>query len=139
MTIHLIKLAVGIETITDLQTRQDWMRTHYGQRLRHVTRMTPRRQSELLDGGSLYWVIKGHIAARQIITEFEEFYDDEDIKRCRIFLDDELIRTRPQTRRPFQGWRYLPVADAPADINPADRDDDMPETMRAELTALGLL
>ncbi|TKB04000.1 MAG: DUF1489 family protein, partial [Mesorhizobium sp.] len=73
----------------------------------HTTRMVPTRGAEITDGGSLYWVIKGNVQCRQLITEIQTFTDDEGIGRCRLILDPEVVRTDWQPRRAFQGWRYL--------------------------------
>ena len=141
----MIKLCVGAEDVEDLRTWQNARLAEKRKRkekpvLVHVTRMTPTRAEELLDGGSLYWVMKGHIRCRQRLLDIESFIDGEGIKRCKLVLDPEIILTRRRERRPFQGWRYFEGKDAPADAKSADEtDDDMPEDMRAELEALGLL
>jgi hypothetical protein len=109
-------------------------------RVFHTTRMVPKRQADLLEGGSLYWVIKRQIRVRQQITDIEEFIDGQGIRRCHLHLNPELVHTRLQARRPFQGWRYLTPQDAPVDTpHNIEVDDDMPEDMRSELTELGLL
>ena len=142
MSVHLIKLCVGIDRVDELAA---WQKQRLkGKRgkarvLRHITRMTPKRQSELLDGGSLYWVIKGVIEARQDILDFEEVVGADGIKRCAIVMAPKLILTEPRARRPFQGWRYLKAEDAPADLNPARTDASMPAALKAELKDLGLL
>jgi len=145
MTLHLIKLCVGASSIEDLA---DWQgrvlsgKTGYGKvdRLFHTTRMTPKRADELLDGGSLYWVMSGTIRVRQKLLEIEQYKDSEGIKRCRLYLDTPLVPTRPAPRRPFQGWRYLEAKDAPADLDmSAATAEDMPADMQAELMELGLL
>lgn len=139
MNLHLIKLAVGADTIDDLQGWQNHLMQTYG-KVFNTTRMVPKRLEELLDGGSLYWVIKRKIAVRQTILDIEPFTDNAGIKRCHIHLDPEMVRTRPQGRRPFQGWRYLQGSDAPSDLpKGVEVDADMPEALRAELTDLGLL
>jgi hypothetical protein len=103
--------------------------------------MTPKRDAELLAGGSLYWVIRGEIAAREKIIAIEPFRDGEGIGRCRLVLDPKVIAVAPRPMRPFQGWRYLAATDAPADIgkDAADGIAAMPEPMRRELRELGLL
>lgn len=144
MPLNLIKLCVGIDELAELR---DWQ----GQRLarmraageapqlRHVTRSWPRRADEVLEGGSLYWVIKGIIRARQPITGFEEVLDpQEGIRRCAILLAEELVETEARPCRAFQGWRYLAAKDAPAD-RPGGGDSDLPAEMEAELRALGIL
>ena len=107
--------------------------------LAHVTRMTPKRTDELLAGGSLYWVMKGVIRCRQKLIGIEPFTDNEGIGRCRLVLDKEIVPTRRQERRPFQGWRYLEAKDAPPDVKKGEAEDDMPEEMRRELEELGLI
>lgn len=144
MTVHLIKLCVGADDIADLAAWQAERLAEMKRRgephvLAHVTRMTPKRADELLDGGSLYWVMKGVIRCRQKLTGIEQFTDGEGIGRCRLILDPEIVPTRRQERRPFQGWRYLDAKDAPADVKRGEADDDMPEEMRRELEELGLL
>ena len=144
MTLHLIKLCVGAEDVEDLRS---WQAERLAEKrklkqkpiLAHVTRMVPKRAEEILDGGSLYWVMKGYIRCRQRLLDIEPFVDGEGIKRCRLVLDPEIVLTRRRERRPFQGWRYFDAKDAPADVKGVDEIDDMPEEMRAELEALGLL
>ena len=105
----------------------------------HITRMWPKRQDELLNGGSLYWVIKGIVSARQQIIGLEEMIGADGIRRCGIRLDATLHRTHSAPRRPFQGWRYLAATDAPPDL-PAHRptDDVLPPELSAELAAIGV-
>ena len=139
MPLHIIKLCVGVSEIGELADFQN-ARLKRGEILFHKTRMMPRRQSEVLDDGSLYWVIKGAVQVRQLITDIIPFVDEDGIKRCRLMLHNDLIATRPQPRRPFQGWRYLKADDAPADIGLYDRNNqDLPAAMHAELIELGLL
>ena len=139
MTLHLIKLAARATGVDDLVNWQSYVRETHGD-LFHTTRMMPKRVDELLDDGSIYWVIKRKIRVRQNILDIQPFTDEAGIKRCHIFLDPELIATRQQARRPFQGWRYLPTTDAPEDIPmAAEGDDELPEHLKAELMALGLL
>ncbi|MEM6383612.1 MAG: DUF1489 family protein [Pseudomonadota bacterium] len=143
--LHLIKLCVGAESFDDHKRWIDTMLAAKRQRgieaeQRHTTRMVPKRTAELLDGGSLYWVIKGQVQARQAIIDIRPFEDIDGINRCHLVLEPNLIATRPQPRRPFQGWRYLKADDAPADW--ADRPesmDDLPPQMRRDLADLGLL
>ncbi|HAK99254.1 MAG: DUF1489 family protein [PS1 clade bacterium] len=139
MTLHLIKLAARATGVDDLVNWQTYVRETHGE-LFHTTRMMPKRVNELLDDGSIYWVIKRKIRVRQSILDIQPFTDEAGIKRCHIFLDPELIATRQQARRPFQGWRYLPATDAPEDMPmAAEGDDELPEHLKAELMALGLL
>lgn len=144
MPLHLIKLCVGVDTVEELQR---WIEYRLGQaraegrppEYYHTTRMIPRRHAELLDGGSLYWVIKGLVQARQKLLEIRPFTDDDGIKRCRLILDSDLVTTEMQPRRPFQGWRYFKQADAPRDLSASGDDAAMPAEMRRQLAELGLL
>jgi hypothetical protein len=144
--LHLIKLCVGVETPAELVAwqahRLDALkRAGAPAELIHRTRHMPKRRAEVLDGGSLYWVIKGVIQLRQRIVDLREEANEEGRTMCAIVFDPELVATRPQARRPFQGWRYLPVEDAPPDLPQAQRGaiEAMPAAMRAELAALSLL
>lgn len=132
--IHLLKLCVGVESVGDLEAH---IAARGARQQVHVTRMWPKKSDELLDGGSLYWVIKGTILARQRITGFEPRRGEDGIERCAILLDPELVRTQPAPRRPFQGWRYLRAGDAPADLDASHRED-LPPELAAELAAIGV-
>ena len=146
MPLHLVKLSVGAESIADLR---GWIAERVKQRKAkglpprhiHITRMTPKRDAELLDGGSIYWVIKGEIAAREKIVGIVPFRDKDGIGRCRLVMEPKLIAVSPRPMRPFQGWRYLDVKSAPPDLGreAADGIAAMPEPMRRELRELGLL
>ncbi len=138
MPLHLVKLCVGCRDIAHLGAFQK-ARLEATGRNAHVTRMVPRRAREILDGGSLYWVINGMVTVRQRIVAIEPFVDDDGVKRCRLELDPELVPVRPVPRRPFQGWRYLEDADAPPDMDGLEGDEDLPEEMRRDLGSLGLL
>ncbi|MDU6238075.1 MAG: DUF1489 domain-containing protein, partial [Bradyrhizobium sp.] len=107
----------------------------------HVTRMTPKRVDEILAGGSLYWVIRGEVAAREKIVGIEPFRDGDGIGRCRLIMQPKVIAVSPRPMRPFQGWRYLTPEDAPADLGKASAAglEAMPEPLRRELRDLGLL
>ena len=138
--VNIVKLCVGAEDVQDLI---DWQ----AQRMRqnkttapfHITRMFPKRSKEVLSGGSLYWVFKGVLLARQRITALEEVRGQDGILRCKIVLDPEVIRTEPVPRRPFQGWRYLDPAESPADLT-QDRqaEGDLPPTLAAALSQIGV-
>ena len=138
MTVHLIKLCVGISDADELADWQERRRRQF-RRVYHVTRMAPKRADELIDGGSMYWVIRGAVLVRQRIKAVERYTDKEGIGRCKLVFDPELVPVRPVPRRAFQGWRYLSPADAPSDLPPSKGGDDLPPKLRAELAALGLL
>ena len=146
MTLHLIKLCVGCTSIEDLR---DWQLEKLAQarkakreaRLWHRTRMFPKRGEEIIGQGSLYWVIKAVVQVRQPILDLVPVTGDDGIARCDIVLGHELVPVRPVPRRAFQGWRYLPAEDAPADLAGGVAGDlsRMPAAMRSELLALGLI
>lgn len=104
----------------------------------HTTRMVPKRRDEILDGGSLYWVIKGFVSVRQPVLDLRTFVDRDGVQRCHLVLGLDLQPVSPRPRRPFQGWRYLEPAEAPPDIGQAG-DDGLPDKLRRELAELGLL
>jgi hypothetical protein len=106
----------------------------------HITRMTPKRDEEILAGGSLYWVIRGEIAAREKIIAIEPFRDRDGIGRCRLVMQPKVIAVSPRPMRPFQGWRYFAEDIAPADLGKSAASiAAMPEPLRRELRDLGLL
>jgi hypothetical protein len=133
--IHIVKLCVGADSVADLAAFQ---KTQIKRRGAPVcgTRMWPKRVGEVLDGGSLYWVIKGVVLVRQRIVKIAEVRDDHGL-RCGLWLDNELVRTAPQPRRAFQGWRYLAAKDAPADLAAIGGADALPEELRRQLVELG--
>lgn len=145
MSLHLLKLCVGAQSIRDLEEwigerREAALRAGLPFEQRHTTRMVPKRADELTDGGSLYWVIKGQVACRQRLLAIRPFTDGDGIGRCDLVLDATVVPVRPRPFRPFQGWRYLAIADAPPDLAEAGPEAAaMPEDMRRELRALGLL
>ena len=137
--LHLIQLSVGSESVASLTK---WQATRAAQARdglpRHVTRMWPRREAELLDGGSIYWVIRGFIRVRQRIVRLDEADLGDGIRRCAIVLDPALVSTAATPRRPFQGWRYLRAADAPVDLTHADTDDELSPQLLAALAEIGV-
>jgi hypothetical protein len=138
--LNILKLCVGAESVEDLT---DWHRAHAHVWAKgtteHVTRMWPKREDELLDGGSLYWVIKGSILARQRILGLAERRGGDGIARCALVLDAEVIRTEAAPRRPFQGWRYLTEAEAPRDLPRArSSEDSLPPALAQALAEIGL-
>jgi hypothetical protein len=145
MPLNLLKLSVGAESIADLEA---WIAERLALRRRakesadhiHTTRMVPKRVEELLDGGSLYWVIRGQVAARQLLRDIRPFTDGEGVGRCHIVMDPTVVPVMPRPCRPFQGWRYLTEADAPRDLDrTSSQIGEMPEALRRELRDLGLI
>lgn len=138
--INILKLCVGADSVEDLLDWQQSQRRNWppGQAI-HVTRMWPKREAEVLEGGSLYWVIKGVILARQRIDDLQQVDLGDGISRCALVLDAEVIRTEAAPRRPFQGWRYLDPADSPRDL-PKGRakDDPLPAALAQALAEIGL-
>jgi hypothetical protein len=147
MTLHLIKLCVGCESIEDLaswQTERLRERRKAGERrpqLFHRTFQTPKRREELLAGGSLYWVIKGIVQVRQPLLDIAEGTKEDGTPCCMLILENELIAVRPVPRRAFQGWRYLAADEAPEDLGGLSVTGiaDMPPKLRKDLAELGLI
>ncbi|MEQ9694928.1 DUF1489 domain-containing protein [Shimia sp. SDUM112013] len=138
--VNLVKLSVGSENPESLAA---WQATRAAQtgdgHPQHVTRMWPKREKEILNGGSIYWVIKGAIQCRQRILRLDEVIGSDGIRRCAIVLDPEIILTETALRRPFQGWRYLPAEDSPADLRGKRRqEDDLPAELAAALAEIGV-
>lgn len=141
-TIHLIKLCVGTDTVEDLEAWQASAQVNRNAEglPRHVTRMWPRREPEVLNGGSLYWVMKGQVLCRQPIVALEQVEGADGITRCGIVLDPVLHRTVAAQRRPFQGWRYLAPADAPPDLPKTRKaEHPLPPDLSRALADIGVL
>jgi hypothetical protein len=146
MTLHLVKLCVGCESIEDLAS---WQAARLAERRKageahplpfHRTFQMPKRREELLAGGSLYWVIKGLIQVRQPLADIKEGTKDDGTPCCLLALKNELVPVRPVPRRPFQGWRYLKADDAPEDLGSSTAGvGAMPLRLRKELAELGLI
>jgi hypothetical protein len=151
MTVHLQKLCVGISTIQELVEYRETLARRLKKSGRpledqHWTRHRPKRDGEILDGGSLYWIIKGSLCVRQRILRLDDVEDEAGKPFCAIVYDPTVILTEPRPRRAFQGWRYLEDADAPPDLpnqrmalQQAASAAEMPEDMARELRSLGLL
>lgn len=143
MTVHIIKLSVGSENLADLAAWQKSrlkMQKAKGKKnpeLVHVTRQMPKRAAEVLDGGSIYWVVKGWIVARQKIIALRPMKKDG-VPHCGIVYDKNLIPVQWRQRRAFQGWRYLDPKDAPPDAADGSGAGNLPDRLRQELAALGL-
>lgn len=148
MTLNIVKLCVGAESVEDLaewqigqlkrarKAKANAIVPRQKQNPVCGTRMWPKRVEDVLAGGSLYWVIKGVISVRQKIVAIDDVIDDHG-QRCGLYLDPHLQRTAPQPRRAFQGWRYLEVSDAPRDLSAAQGGADLPEHLRRQLVELG--
>src|SRR6202140_1882570 len=121
MPLHLIKLAVGCESVRELKA---WVAERMQEAKKkglplhhiHVTRMVPKRVDELLAGGSLYWVIRGEIAAREKIIAIEPFRDRDGIGRCRLVMQPNVIVVLQRPVGAFPGWRYFDMNSAPPDL-----------------------
>jgi hypothetical protein len=145
MPLHILKLCVGADSIRDLE---EWIAERLsqkraaGQPAEHTprTRMIPRRKDELLDGGSIYWVIKGQIAARQRLLDIRPYTDEAGVGQCHLVCDPVVVPVSPRRHRAFQGWRYLSDHEAPPDLGREAIDaSHMPEKLQQELRELGLL
>lgn len=129
MPLHLIKLAVGAAEPADVFA--------WAARRGPVvhTRQTPKRADEILDGGSLYWVIKGSVLVRMPVVGIETS-GPKGQTRCEILLSQTPVLTAPMPRRAFQGWRYLTETDAPPDLH-ADGGEGVPTDLAKQLRELG--
>ena len=136
MPLHLLKLAVGIDDVEQLRSIRAARAAERGGSWVY-TRNHPRRAPEVLAGGSIYWIIRGQIRVRQLITGFRRECDDNGRRYCRIEIDERLVPTLPRAWRPFQGWRYLAPEDAPQDCGEAGEPPS--DRLLAELRALGLI
>jgi hypothetical protein len=140
--LHIIKLCVGVKEVAELAAWQA-LRVRQDPPLRHQTRMMPKRTTEVLDGGSLYWVIGGFVRVRQRILDVREETWDDGTACCGLVLDPELVPVELRPQKPFQGWRYLDPAAAPADlprgVAPPRGIEKLPPALRKELQALCLI
>src|SRR5215472_8349104 len=136
MPLHLLKLAVGIDDVDQLRRIRavraaerggDWV----------YTRNRPRRAAEVLAGGSIYWIIRGHVRVRRLVCGFRSERDGNGRRYCLIEVDARLVPTVPRPWRPFQGWRYLSPEDVPADL--PDSGEAPSDRLLADLRSLGLI
>ena len=139
--VNIVKLSVGTETVESLEAWQSQKRVQTEDGLpRHITRMWPKREAEIINGGSIYWVIKGTILARQKIIRLDEVYGQDGIRRCAIVSDPTLVRVAATLKRPFQGWRYLKPEDAPIDLSASRAQEEaLPADLNAALAEIGVL
>jgi hypothetical protein len=141
MGVHLIKLSVGTRSVEGLARWQRGARAKgpHGNP-RHVTRMWPRRAEELLDGGSIYWVIRGVVMCRQPVLRLDEVMGADGVARCGIVLRPGLVPVVPVPRKAFQGWRYLAPGDAPSDAEGSEAGEaPLPPRMAAALAEIGVV
>lgn len=136
----MVKLSVGTEDVSGLSA---WQMTNRAQAAdgmpQHVTRMWPKRSDEILNGGSIYWVIKGVILCRQKILRLDEKIGADGIRRCAIVSDPQLVRVAATPKRAFQGWRYFQPSDAPADLpDGAQTEEALPPELSKALAAIGV-
>ncbi|AXC50370.1 DUF1489 family protein [Paracoccus suum] len=134
--LNLMKLCVGCGSPGELE---QWQRRFGEGPAEHVTRMWPTREAELLAGGSIFWVFKGVMLARQRLLRLDERTGTDGIRRCALILDRRVVRTSAMPRRPFQGWRYLRQADSPQDVSEERAAEPvLPPHLLRELAEMGL-
>ena len=144
--VNLVKIAVGVTTVEELSLRQ----TEFLKKINdknspyfyHSTRMMPKKHEDIILNGSLFWVIKGVICARQKVLDIVKFEDTDGKRRCKIFLAAEIVKTKPVRKRPFQGWRYLKKHITPEDLNEplkANFDSNIPIHVQKQLLEMGVL
>ena len=140
-SIHLVKLSVGTKSIEDLTEWQSSSVMRGSDSCpRHVTRMWPKREEELLNGGSIYWVIQGFLQCRQKILRLDEIIGQDGIRRCGIILNPTIIRTTASKKRPFQGWRYLEPDQAPMDLSGRSLEEDpLPPELAGAIADIGVI
>ena len=146
LSVNIVKLAVGVQSVEELSLIQrqflSGSGTHKNNAFYHSTKLMPKKHEAIVESGSLYWVIKGVICARQKIIAITKQEDPDGVKRCKIFLDNSIIKTIPIRKKPFQGWRYLKKNRTPADIaDPVTGtfEDDIPLELQQQLLEVGLL
>lgn len=140
MALNMVKYAVGIDSIQQLESRQVECKKKFGC-VFSLTRLAPRRGDEVVAGGSMYWVIKRQIRVRQRILKIEKDTANEgDVVKVRLILDSLLYPTVPIPRRPHQGWRYLNEEQVPADLSMSEEElyTQVPASLVSELRRLGL-
>lgn len=139
-TVHLLKLSVGTDDVAGLVAWQATKRAQSNDGYpQHVTRMWPKREAEIISGGSIFWVIKGIIQCRQRVLRLDERIGEDGIRRCAIVSDPHLIRVAATPKRAFQGWRYLAADDAPDDLpDGVQREESLPPELQKALAAIGV-
>lgn len=131
--LHITKVAFGCSSLDVLAERLD-SRAAVGETT-VSTRFRPKRADELV-GGSLFWIIKHQLVARQTIVGFGECAEG----RCVIRVAAGLVPVRAYPKRAHQGWRYLSGDDAPPDLRDGDANlGELPSRLISELSALALI
>ena len=137
--LHLMKMAAGVREYPQLEAS---MRSR-GNPVAVRTRNMPKRVDEIVPGGSMFWVFRGAVMARQPIVGIEAGSYGDGSKCAVILLEPELFRVVPMPKPAFQGWRYVEPAAAPADVGAAgvaaSGIEGLPDAMRRELAMLGLI
>ena len=137
----MLKLSVGVKEVAQLRAIQT-LRAAADPPLRHQTRMMPKRRDDILDGGSIFWVIGGFVQLRQRLLDIIEDRWDDGTPCAGLVLDRVLVPVEARPVKAFQGWRYLDAASAPPDVaamREAPGAQAMPEAMLRELRSLGLI
>ena len=144
--VNLVKIAVGVTTVEELSLRQKEFLRKFNDKsypyFYHTTRMMPKKHEDIISSGSLYWVIKGVISARQKVLDIVKFEDMDGKNRCKIFLNPEIVKTKPVKKRPFQGWRYLKKHITPEDLSEpikANFDSSIPIHLQKQLLEMGVI
>lgn len=139
--VNLVKLSVGSDSVEGLMAWQESRAHMYSDGFdRHTTRMWPKREAEILEGGSIYWVIKGVILCRQQIERLDEVTRHDGVRMCALVLNRDIRRVAPTPKRAFQGWRYLTATDAPPDLSSHRANEiPLPPNLSAALAEIGVL
>lgn len=145
MHINFLRTGVGVSSVDHLYEIQNSFRNMKDGGRDYaflITRRTPTRANELINGGSVYWIINRQICVRQTIADIQTLEDEEGKNYCRIVMEKDLTLTHPVSQRHIQGWRYLAQEKAPADLRPFDpsgNHDDINSELADKLAAAGLL
>jgi hypothetical protein len=138
--LHMTKVAVGCRTLAALTQRQAGrVAVEDGVPIVSAwTRYMPKRAEELV-GGSIYWIIKHTLTARQTILGFR-MADTARGKYCEMLLAPEVVPVLAAPLRAHQGWRYLEAAACPPDLDSVGAEiGALPVKMMRDLRGLGLL
>ena len=142
--LHLTKLAVGARDVAALRAfqRARSLAASSGAEppLRHRTRNAPRRAAELVDGGSIYWVVAGAMLVRQLVLDVVADHWEDGTACAGLVLDPSLVAVEGRPVKAFQGWRYLEAHDAPPDLAAGVAGQHgLPDALALELRRLCLL